>query len=491
MDNKDMQALATFALDVARGSGASYADVRLIITETQILSTKNLAVVGIDEADTFGIGIRVLWNNLAWGFASTPHVTKRSVEKTVRRAVANAKESARLALAPIVFAPEPAHKDSWSSPCLIDPFKVATEDKVALLLSAAENMLKVKGVEIATGMLEFRRTTKFFASTEGSEITQTIVTSGCDIQAQANGDDDYQLRSYPFCLGGQYENRGYEMLKTWDLPGNAERIGSEAVAILKAPFCPEGTWDVIVGGAQLAMQLHESAGHPTELDREDGWEQNYAGGTFLTRDKLNSFRYGSKHVNIVADGTAAGGLGSYKYDDEGVEAQRYDLVNEGIFCGFLTSRETASLIGRERSGGAMRASTFADQPLIRMTNVTLLPGEGTLDQLINDTKRGLLLDTCTSWSIDSQREHFQFSTEIGWVIKDGKKSHMVRMPSYEGFTAQFWNSCDAVCGCSEHVLWGCDSCAKGQPEQAIGTGHGASPARFRKVKVGVAQREED
>jgi TldD protein len=490
MITKDLEQRAQYALDVAKGLGAGYADVRLIISEAQMIEAKDTAVVGLDEDSSFGIGIRVLWQNMGWGFAATPHVSKRGIEKAVRRAIEIAKVSAQLATTPIVLVPEVAHKDTWSSPCEIDPFTISTDDKVALLLNATATMHKVKGITVASGSMEFRREYKLFASTEGAHIKQTVITSGFGIEASATADGDTQVRSYPFALGGQYENRGWESVLHWDMPGNAERIASEAVAILKAPVCREGVMDLILGSSQMAMQLHESCGHPCELDRENGWEMNYAGGTFLTRDKLGKLMYGSPIVNISADGTVAGGLGSFKYDDEGVEAQKYYLVKNGLFVGFLSSRETAHLVGLNRSGGAMRAASFADMPLIRMTNVSLEPGNsGSLEDLIADTKRGIFMDACTSWSIDSQRHHFQFSTEVGWEIKNGKRTRLVRMPSYEGFTTKFWNSCDAICGESEYRHWGCDSCAKGQPEQAIGTGHGAAPARFRKVKVGVAQND--
>jgi TldD protein len=262
-------------------------------------------------------------------------------------------------------------------------------------------------------------------------------------------------------------------------------VAAEAAALLRAAPCPSGTYDVILDGSQLGLQVHESCGHPTELDRVLGSEANFAGGSFLTTDKLGKFRYGSEHVNLTADATAPFGLGTFGYDDEGVPAQRWDLVREGVFRGYLTSRETAPKIGLERSQGAMRADGWSRIPLIRMVNVSLQPGEWEPDALIADTKRGIYMETNRSWSIDQLRYNFQFGTELGWLIENGKKTKLLKNPTYQGITPEFWGSCDAVCGPRHWVLWGTPNCGKGQPGQTMTTGHGAAPARFRNVKVGV------
>jgi TldD protein len=268
---------------------------------------------------------------------------------------------------------------------------------------------------------------------------------------------------------------------------NAARVGEEAVQLLAAPQCPAGEKDLILGSSQLGLQIHESCGHPIELDRVLGYEANYAGTSFLTLDKLGAgFKYGSPAVNIVADAFAPGGLGTFGFDDEGVPAQRWDIVREGTFKGYLTSRETAGAVGLERSQGTMRASGYNRIPLIRMTNVSLEPGEGSLEELIADTKDGVFMDTNRSWSIDQRRYNFQFVCEAGWEVKDGKRVRLVKNPSYQGITPEFWGSCDRVCGLAEWVLWGVPNCGKGEPGQSMGTGHGAAPARFRKVKIGAA-----
>jgi TldD protein len=245
---------------------------------------------------------------------------------------------------------------------------------------------------------------------------------------------------------------------------------------------------VILDSSQLALQIHESIGHPIELDRVLGFEANYAGTSFLTLDTLGRLQYASPVVNVVADARLSHGpgLGTFGYDDEGVPAQRVEIIREGLFVGYLTSRETAAMVGQGRSNGTMRADGWNHIPLIRMTNISLLPGTGRLEDLMADTPDGIYMETNRSWSIDDKRYHFQFGTEIAWEIKKGKKTRMLKNPSYGGITTQFWNSCDAVCGQDEWDLWGLPNCGKGQPGQVIGTGHGAAPARFRNVEVGMA-----
>jgi TldD protein len=276
-----------------------------------------------------------------------------------------------------------------------------------------------------------------------------------------------------------------------ELLGNAPRVAEEVVALGRAEQCPQGVKDVILGSSQLALQIHESIGHPIELDRVLGDEANYAGMSFLTLDKLNNLRYASEIVNVVADARAAHGpgLGTFAYDDEGVPAQSTPIIRDGLFLGYLSSREAAVSAGLGRSGGCMRAESWNRIPMIRMTNVSLLPGAWNLEELIADTEDGILMDVNRSWSIDDRRYNFQFGTEIGWEIKNGKRVRMLKNPSYGGITTDFWNSCDAICGPEEWTLWGTPNCGKGQPAQIMGTGHGAAPARFRKVQVGVAYGE--
>lgn len=480
-----MQRIAELAVEAAIHYGADYADARVLSQESELIQTKNEHVSEYHCSESSGIGIRVICQG-GWGFACTQKLTRKAIANCAARAVAVAKASGSLMSKPLELAPEPAWRASWISPHLIDPFTVSLEKKLEILHEAARTILTVKGVTLAQGMLHFIKDRKFFASSEGARIEQHFIRSGCGIEATASDGDDRQRRSYP-CAFGQFELAGFEMVLRWALPENAERVASEAVALLTAPLCPQGEIDTIIGTSQLGLQIHESMGHPSELDRALGQEINFAGASFLTPEKRGSLQYGSKIVNLVADATAPGALGSFAFDDEGVQAQRTMLVSEGVFCGYLSSRDTAQLIGLKRSGGAMRAESWNVAPIIRMTNISLLPGSGGLDELINDTGDGLYMETNKSWSIDSMRYNFQFSTEAAWEIKNGRLNRLLKNPSYSGITPEFWNSCDAVCDRRDYVEWGTPNCGKGQPMQTMWTGHGASPARFRKLKVGLAR----
>ncbi|MBX9667017.1 MAG: TldD/PmbA family protein [Candidatus Obscuribacterales bacterium] len=480
-----MDTLVLHTLDAAQKAGADYADVRLIEEQYEFIQTKDLMVSGFSKGTSRGAGIRVLKNG-GWGFASTQKITKPELEKAAKRAVQLAAASASCMRKPVALAPEPVYDAVWASPHLVDPFSVSTEDKLDVLLTCARTMLGVKGVTLAQGRLSFVKEKKTFASTAGTRLQQTFVRSGCCIEAFATNAEERQRRSYPKHVG-QFELAGWEMVKGWDLPGNAQRIAEEAVALLTAPQCPSETKDLILGASQLGLQIHESCGHPSELDRALGQEINFAGASFLTPEKLQTLKYGSPIVNLVADATAKGALGSFGFDDEGVAAQRVYLVKDGMFNGYLSSRDTAHLIGLERSGGAMRAQSWSHVPIIRMTNISIVPGSaGTLEDLISDTDDAVLMETNQSWSIDQMRYNFQFSTEIAWEIKKGKRGRMFKNPSYSGITPEFWNSCDAICGADEYVEWGEPNCGKGQPCQTMWTGHGASPARFRNVQIGIA-----
>lgn len=478
--------LLEIALEAAEHYGATYCDVRLIEQQSELLQTKNMAVAVFNRSQSKGMGIRVIANG-GWGFASTQKLSKKAIRQCAQRAVEVAQASGTVMKHPLTLADEPTWHATWVSPHLIDPFSIAVEDKVAVLLACAKTMMAVDGVTLAQGMMHFIRDQKYFASSSGTRTIQTSIRSGCVIEANATAGDERQRRSYP-CAFGQYEQAGYEMVLRWNLPAYAESIAQEAVALLTAPLCPQGEIDTVIGSSQLGLQIHESMGHPSELDRALGQEINFAGASFLTPDQRGILQYGSKIVNLVADATAPGALGSFGFDDEGVAAQCTYLVRDGLFEGFLSSRDTAHLVGLKRSGGAMRAESWNFAPIIRMTNISLQAGEaGSLDDLIADTGSGIYMETNKSWSIDSMRYNFQFSTEIAWEIKAGKRGRILKNPSYSGITPVFWNTCDAIAGVSEYINWGTPNCGKGQPMQTMWTGHGASPARFRKLTVGIAQ----
>jgi TldD protein len=482
-----MQEWAALAIDTAKRRGASYSDVRVMDIRHRDISTKNGEVGNLAESESLGIGIRVIAGG-AWGFASTDRLTREGVQACAAQAVAIAKASALAKRENVALAPEKAYVDTWQNPFLKDPFRIPVERQIDLLLAADKEMRRVKGITVAEGSMSFRRIEQMFVSSAGSSIHQIKMHSGAGIVATSFAANEIQKRSYPTSFGGQHMLQGYELVESLDLVGNATRIAEECVALHHAAQCPEGQQTIILGSSQLGLQIHESIGHPIELDRVLGMEANFAGMSFLTTEKLRKLKYGSDIVNVVADARLehGAGLGTFAYDDEGVPAQCTPIITNGLFTGYLTSRETASSIGEKRSGGTVRCESWNRLPMIRMTNVSLNPGTWKYDDLIADTDDAILMETNRSWSIDDRRYHFQFSTEIGWEIKGGKKGHMIKNPSYSGITTEFWNSCDAICSRDYWTLWGTPNCGKGQPQQVMGTGHGASPARFRNVKVGVA-----
>lgn len=484
-----MKDLSSWALATASQRGAAYADVRIAHDRSRGLATKNRKIGNASDSQSLGMSVRVLLNG-AWGFASSADLSREAVEATAARAVEIAKASAQVKQSDVRLAPERPAKAEWTTPHKLDPFSISIEQNLALLEKIDSELRSVKGVTLAETNLNFRREEQWFYSSEGAEIHQTKFTTGAGYVAYAFAGNEIQKRSYPNSFGGQWQNKGYELIDELKLVENARRIGEEAVALHSAEQCPAGEFDIILESSQLGLQIHESIGHPIELDRVLGMEANFAGTSFLTLEKLRTLKYGSELVNVVADARQehGPGLGTFAYDDEGVPAQCTPIITNGLFTGYLSSRETAALIGLDRSGGTLRAEGWNRLPIIRMTNISILPGEKplTFEQLVSSTDHAILFQTNRSWSIDDKRYNFQFGTEIGWEIKNGKRVRMLKNPSYSGFTSGFWNSMDAICSRDEWTLWGTPNCGKGQPQQVMGTGHGASPARFRKVKVGSA-----
>lgn len=486
-----MKETADWALNVAEQRGASYCDLRIVDERSRALATKNGKVGGASDSESQGIGIRVLANG-AWGFSASDDLSRAAVEATTARAFDIAKASSHVKQQDVRLAPEKAVTAEWTTPCKIDPFTISVEQNIDLLFKIDAELRAVAGVTLAETSMNFRREEQWFASSEGANIHQTKYTTGAGFTAYSFAGTEIQKRSYPSSFGGQWQNKGYELVDELKLIENARRIGEETVALHKADKCPEGAFDIILESSQLGLQIHESVGHPIELDRVLGMEANFAGTSFLTLDKLRSLRYGSDLVNIVADARQehGPGLGTFAFDDEGVPAQCTPIITNGLFTGYLSSRETAHTIGSNRSGGTLRAEGWNRLPIIRMTNISILPGEKplSLEQLIASTDYGILMQTNRSWSIDDKRYNFQFGCEMGWEIKGGKRSRLLKNPSYSGITTEFWNSMDAICSRDEWTLWGTPNCGKGQPQQVMGTGHGASPARFRKIKVGSAYK---
>ena len=478
-----MNELADRALNAAQMGGASYADVRVVESRSQLVEVRNRRPSALQETAGLGLGVRVLVDG-GWGFAASASADAAEAERCAALACRIARASARFRLQPIVLSPLAPQRAAYETPLSRDPFTVSLADKVDLLVRATGVMQAESAITVAQGALRFWEERKLFASSEGARIEQRIVHSGAGIMATARGDRDIQWRSYPNAFGGQYEAAGWELVERLDLAGHAAETAATAAALLTAPQCPSGVATVILDGSQMSLQIHESCGHPTELDRVLGHEANYAGTSFLTTDHLGSLRYGSEVVNLVADATAPRGLGTFGFDDEGVPAQKFDLVRQGRFAGYLTSRETAPLLG-QTSNGTMRAESWAHIPLIRMTNINLEPGTWKVEDLIADTADGILMATNRSWSIDDRRYNFQFGTEAGWEIRNGRRGRLLKNCTYTGITPQFWSGCDAVCDAADWEIWGTPNCGKGQPSQSMRTAQGASSARFREVQVGV------
>jgi TldD protein len=478
-----MRDVTNRALDTATALGATYADIRVIRRLEESINIKSTRVEGVQSGESEGFGVRVVVDG-AWGFAASHSLSTAEADRTAAEAVRIAKASATALRRPVVLDDRPPAHGHFETPVEEDPFGVPLDRKIADLLAADRALNAVKGIAFTESLYAAQREWKTFAASDGSFTEQVITHIGSGLEANAIEGDEHQRRSYPD-NGGLWASAGYEFVRAMDLEANAERIASEAVELLTAPTLPAGTRTIVLHPSQLYMQVHESCGHPTELDRAYGTEASYAGTSFLLPDMLGSFRYGSDLVDIVADATVDRGLGTFGWDDEGVAAQRVPLIKEGIFVGYLSSRETAPRIGR-RSGGAMRADGWNRIPLIRMTNVNLLPRDGmSFEDIVADTDDGLLFETNRSWSIDDRRLNFQFATEVCREIKGGKPGKLYRNGTYTGITYELWRSMDAVGDASSWRMWGTPNCGKGEPGQTGHVGHGVSGGRFRNVRVGV------
>jgi TldD protein len=473
------------ALEAARLAGADYADARVVDTSREELEVASGRVEAVERSDSFGLGVRVLAQG-AWGFSASREVTVAEAARVARQAVGIAKASALVPGEPIRLAALDPARGQWAGPCEIDPFTVPLEDKLALLTAADEAMRAEPKVTVTKAHCGFYRERKWFGSSEGAFTEQSWFESGAGIVALAIEDGEVVTRSYPNSHGGGWKQAGYEYVRDLDLIANAARVAAQAAELLTAPECESGSVDLIIDGSQMGLQVHESIGHPTELDRVLGEEAAFAGTSWVKAEDVGTLVYGSEHVTVTADSTVPGSLGSFGWDDEGVPAQRDTIVERGILTGLLTSRETAGVIGRT-SNGCMRADGWNRIPLVRMTTVSLEPGSWSFDDLLADTGEGLYVETNNSWSIDDKRLNFQFGCEVGWEIKGGSLGRMVKMPNYTGITPQFWASCDAVCSAEHWQVWGLNNCGKGEPMQVAHVAHGAAPTRFRGVSVGVGR----
>jgi len=484
-----VQEFAFHVLDLAVQRGVTYADVRVVERRSEHLAVKNNCPERIASTEEIGFGVRVLAGG-AWGFAASSELTAEGAAVAVERALTIARASAQLQSEPVVLPPRPGEAGSYASDLAQDPFAVPLETRLNLLLTCAEAMQRRKAVRVAQAHMNLFREHKWFVSSEGSRLEQTVVECGGGVAATAVGEEGlFQRRSF-----ANQAQAGYEYIAELDLPTQAERCADEAEALLAAPVCPTDTCTVILGSSMLALQVHESCGHPAELDRVLGSEASFAGTSFLTLDRLGLLQYGSPLVTIVADATLPRGLGTFGWDDEGTPAEWFPIIERGLFVNYLTSRETAWWLAHHYhhttprpplpfSNGTMRADGWGHLPLIRMTNISLEPGDWTLADLLAATDNGLFLDTPKSWSLDDRRLNFHFGVEVAYEIRHGRLGRLLRDASYTDVTPRFWNSCDAVCNADHWQLWGLPSCAKGEPVQIAHVSHGAAPARFRGVQV--------
>ena len=468
----------------AAPSRCTYAEARHVATDEEDLLVRNGRVDHVDSTSADGVGVRVRAGG-GWGYAATRDTTRAGLDRVLAQALAIAESQPAAPAGPMATV-SPAH-GHWSGACEQDPFDVSLEDKLALLFAAEELLRGDPRIVRTDAACESRRVRSAFASTEGAACTQERVECGAAIAAIALDGDELQVRSYPGSHGSSAACAGWEHVVGLELARHAPRVAAEALELLVAPECPAGRTTVILGGEQLALQIHESIGHALELDRMLLMEASYAGTSWVAPADLGRLRYGSEHLNITADATLPGGLGTFGWDDEGVAAARTALIESGLLRAALSDRGSAAAIGLDRSGGCARADGFARQPIVRMTNVSIEPGgAGSLDDLVAATDTGLYLETNRSWSIDDRRLHFQFGTEVAREIRDGELGRLLRNASYAGVTPTFWSGLDAVCSAPAWRLWGVGNCGKGEPGQVMRVSHGTAPARFRDVQVGVA-----
>jgi TldD protein len=462
----------------------SYAEARWVALDGEELAVRHGQVDEVASSSSEGIGVRARVGG-GWGFAATGELTAAAAEAALKEALAIAEAQPSAPATPL--APVEPAQGHWSSAWDVDPLALALEDKLDLLFAAEAAMRGDARIVRSVATARSWRERKALASTDGAACTQERIACGGGIAAYAGDGTELQVRSYPLSHGGQVATAGWEHVRALDLAAHAPRVAEEVVALLSAPACPERVTTVVLHPEQVALQVHESIGHALELDRILLSEASYAGTSWVGVDDIGSLRYGSDLLNVTADATMPGGLGTFGWDDEGVPAGRTPLIERGILRGALSNRESAAMVGLERSSGCARAEGFARQPIVRMTNVNIEPGDGgSLDDLVAGTDDGLYLETNRSWSIDDRRLQFQFATEVAREIRGGRLGRLYRNASYAGVTPRFWGSLDAVGGRAHWQAWGLTQCGKGEPGQAMAVSHGAPPARFRGVQVGVA-----
>ena len=478
----DRGRLADAALSTARRLGATYADIRINRYRFEAVSAREQQVQNVSRSQSFGFGVRALVKG-TWGFAASRTVTPEEVRRVTQQAVEIARANSVFQRRPVRLVPAPKVVDKWRSSFAKDPFDVPIEEKIAFLLRLNETAMKIEGVSFVNSAVLFVNEQKYLATSDGSRVEQYTIRSFPNFQVTAvnRGSGDFQTRA---SFGGP-QGLGYEYLETYPWLTEAEQAGREAVAKLRAKSVEPGKYDLVLHPSHLWLTIHESVGHPTELDRALLWEANYAGTSFLTPDKTGKLQFGSKIVNFVADRTQKGGLATVGYDDEGVPGQRWHLVKDGVFVDWQTTRDLAPLVGHKKSYGCLFADSWGSVPFPRMPNVSLEPAKEnvSLDDLLGGVERGILIYGNGSYSIDQQRYNFQFGGQTFWEIEKGKVKGMLRDVAYQSRTTDFWNACDALGGPQTYQLGGSFNDGKGEPGQSNAVSHGCPPARFRQINV--------
>jgi TldD protein len=458
--------------------GAEYGDIRIQDSSTEHIQGEDCRISSIQDAKDIGFGVRVLYHG-AWGFAASSILSLEEVPRVADLAIEIARGSASVALEKVRLVPEPVHRDRVVTPYRIDPFSVPLEKKTDLILSVMETLHRQEGIARSSASLWARRDRKLFVSTEGSHLEFDLLAGQGECTATALHEGRFASRSF----NTPHLRQGYELIEQADLLREASRVADQAIEKVKASIVEAGLYDLVLDPEHLSLTIHESCGHPSELDRALGYEANYAGTSFLTTDKLGTFLYGSPAVSLVADNTEPETLAATGYDDDGVMCQKWDIIRNGIFVGYCTNREVAPKISDSRSRGSNRADGWSNIPIVRIANIGLEPGSATVNELISDVKRGIYIEGHGSYSIDQRRYNFQFGGDAFWLIENGRRTRMVRDVIYHGITPEFWNSCDGVADRSSRRRYGFITCGKGQPGQSGWMTHAASPARFRQVQV--------
>lgn len=478
MPTSDWDALADLALARIKASGAEYGDIRLLDSRTQTIRGEDRRIASVRESTDRGFGIRVLRHG-GWGFAASSVCSMEEVPLVADLAVEIARGSASLAVEKVRLAEEPIHRDRIVTAARIDPLTVSLEQKAELLLETMDVLQRQSGVVRSAAGLWCCRDQKLFVSTEGSRLEFDLLAVNGEFTATARLDGRFASRSF----NTPQLRTGFELIHEANFLSEAPRVAAQAVEKVRAPAIDAGTYDLVLDAEHLSLTMHESCGHPSELDRALGYEANYAGTSFLTPEKRGTFRYGSPQVSLVADNTEPGTLAATGYDDDGVACQKWDIVRDGIFVGYCTNREVAPKIGEKRSRGSNRADSWGSVPMVRIANIGLEPGTGSLNDLIAGVKQGIYIEGHGSYSIDQRRYNFQFGGDAFWLIENGRRTHMVRDVVYHGITPEFWGSCDGVADETHRRRFGFITCGKGQPGQSGWMTHAASPARFRGISV--------